>query len=192
MIGSIMFFGGNGKWLFVTEIEMRYDPTRELLAFSRVEGFLHNGLQVSIDKTAQLPATFRPVKNWSEVGPVILRDIDGKMRRLQSLEFEIDSDGRLVKKELGANSFGGVCRAGGGITCTDVCFGDCRVGATDCHCDFDIIPRGFCMTAPGLNCGGDCLEGNECALVTPNPGALFCRCIQSKGPGPILDSPRKN
>lgn len=191
MVGSIMFFGRHGKWLYVTDLEWRYDPTRELLAYSRVEGYLHNGLRVSIDKSKELPPTFRVVHDWSEVGPVILRDIDGKMRRIESLEFELTSDGRVIRKEVSGSvtaTSGGMCRAGGGITCTDVCWGDCSVTVSDCRCNPDGFPTGFCLTSPGLNCGGDCPgEGDGCTSVSPNPGALFCWCVPGKGPAPILD-----
>lgn len=192
IIGSIMFFGQTGRWLLVTDIEMRYDPTREFLAFSRLEGYLHNGQPLKIDKTDRLPDTFLLVKDWRDVGPVIIRDIDGKIRKLQSLEFEIADDGRFVKKEVGINN-SGLCRAGGGVDCWDFCIGDCTVRGSDCRCEFDFVPKGFCTTAPGLNCGGGCpIAENTCTAVTPNPGAIFCSCIPNTGPGPILDSSKKD
>jgi len=184
---------------------LSYDPGRKLLGYTRLVGILHDGTPVNINKTGHLPATFRPVKDWAEIGPVIVRDIDGQMREKQRLAYEVTDEGRVVEQggvvpfsqgceqpRSGTRSgarflkasftlMDGQCRSGGAVNCTDMCFGRCRIinkdPSPDCSCEN--APLGFCLVAPGLQCGGNCdlLGGGNCTVVTPNPGSFFCGCV---------------
>jgi hypothetical protein len=108
LVGSIMAFGAPGRWLYVTNAELRYDPTRKLLGYARLEGVLNDGTVVHIDKTGQPPDSFHLVNDWSEVGPVIVRDIDGQMREKRAFQYDVADDGRVVEK-TNEEAAGGGC-----------------------------------------------------------------------------------
>lgn len=197
MEGAIMVYGRIGKWLYVTKAELWYDPDREVAAYARLEGILHNGQTVNIDISKEIPEGFHPVKNWSEVGAVILKDIDGKIRRTKNLAFEVKNDGSLYQKKsnsaaqnaggvLVPNEFeGGACGARATVSCNGIfCLGSCsktiQGEGEGCHCNYYV---GVCMTSPGLACGGACPNIGICAIGFANPGLVTCGCLGSGGGG---------
>lgn len=187
IVGSIAVYGTLGKWIYITNAELWYDPEREVAGYARLQGILHNGQVAEFDIRDQMPEGFRPVQNWSEIGNVVLKDIDDKMHRVNNLAFEVTSDGSLMNKShnlirqvpdgswVPADFGVPICNARGTITCFGgFCAAACtKTGTGDCHCNYYL---GVCTTAPGLSCGGDCDPGYTCKLLTPNPGSLFCGC----------------
>lgn len=190
--GSIVVYGRVGKWLYVTKAEVWYDPDREVTAYARLEGVLHNGQQVNIDIRDQLPEGFKPVNHWREIASVSLKHVDGRLHRVKGLAFEIIADGSLMQKEsppaepgsatsVRAMDFGATCNNRGAVTCNGMfCINSCSMNGNDCHCNYYI---GVCMTSVGLACGGDCPNFGLCTIVTPNPGIVTCGCIGGGGGG---------
>lgn len=177
LVGGIMFLGRANDWLYVTQVEMRHDPTQHLVLFARLEGYLPDGTLVSIDNTRDLPATFHPVQNWDELGWIFFKDQRGQQRQGQ-LQLGVSDSGLLTQVDATLES--GSCMGAFGGSCFSLfCLsGTCKYNPGTFNCSCSGI--GACFTQPALNCMGTCADVyKKCDLVFINPGAPSCACVSS-------------
>src|SRR4030095_14980474 len=67
LVGGIMMLTPFSAWLYVTNVEFRYDSNASALAYARLEGFLPDGRAIREDSTGKLPKSFRVINNLEEV-----------------------------------------------------------------------------------------------------------------------------
>lgn len=186
LIGGIMILTPLRSWLYVTNVEFRYDSNASALAYARLEGYLPDGTAVREDSTQKLPASFRLINNLAEVGAAMV-ELGGAQQKVLSVSYSITKRGLTLVQLCdwcqstedpgdGGGGGGPTCRmtASGNcnaVFCTDVCK---AVSGDPCDCS----GWGFCYSIPGGSCQGTCPEGSNCHMYAPNPGQFFCACLQ--------------
>jgi hypothetical protein len=185
LIGGIMTLDPFRSWIYVTNIEFRYDAKASMLAMARLEGYLPDRTFIREDSTTKLPSSFRILTTLEGIGPVHI-SLGGQLHKVESIRYSVSKFGAILliqecseclPIEGGGGGENAQCQmvAGGncnGIFCTKACK---AVAGDPCDCS----GFGFCYSIPGGSCQGTCPDGQRCAMVAPNPGQFFCACINN-------------
>lgn len=188
--GAMMYLNAMRSWVYMTDVELRYESATSTLAFARLVGYLPDGRVARSDKTRILPSSFRVIRNMTEIGSVLISAGGNQLHTVPSLKFALNTLGALIFIQdcdwcqvteadpgAGGDRASAPCQAYAGGNCRDACIGDCQSSGGDpCDCP-GWGQWGFCYLIPGVVCQGLCPDAKKCQYVMFNPGQFGCACI---------------
>jgi hypothetical protein len=183
-----MTLTANTVWIYVTDVQFRYDAGGSKLAIARLEGILPNGERIRKDSTRKLPPSFRPVDSLVEIGPLEM-NLAGELRQVKSINYTVTKLGLILVSQFcdwcqvieNDPNPDAPCQLVAGGNCNNIfCWpAQCRAVPGDpCDCNTEVWwDPSFCYLIPGGTCKGSCPDLKTCRMVTPNPGQFGCACV---------------